>query len=217
MMANRLRQRSGFINSEAFNKRRLYLNKKGTGLLREKVPGAANPMSNPMQMMDMMKGNMVFMIPNFAMMAFVNYFFSGFVCLKVPFPMPSNRFKLMLQRGVDLVSLDVSYVSSLCLYFLVTFGLNGIYRLILGENDLDNMMQMQGMGAMGAMGGGMGAPGQMGFNASAAFESEREVLKLYKHSWVQAEIAEKQLLGDKYPTKHVKTATANLLDMSKLS
>ena len=140
MLAQRLRTRSGFICNASFKKRKLYLTKKGVGLLKQKgIPGAANPMSNPMAMMDMLKGNMTFMIPNFAMMGFVNYFFSGFVCLKVPFPMPSNRFKLMLQRGVDLTSLDVSYVSSLCLYFLVTFGLNGVYKLILGANDLDNM------------------------------------------------------------------------------
>ena len=49
----------------------------GRGLLREKVPGAANPMSNPLAMMDAMKGNIVFMVPNFVMMSFVGYFFSG--------------------------------------------------------------------------------------------------------------------------------------------
>lgn len=151
MMTQRLRGRSGFISPSSFNKRKLFMTKKGTGVLRQKgLPGPANPMSNPMAMMDMLKGNMTFMIPNFAMMAFVNFFFSGFVCLKVPFPMPSTRFKLMLQRGVDLTSLDVSYVSSLCLYFLVTFGLNGFYKLILGENDLDNMMGQMGVSVIGS-------------------------------------------------------------------
>ena len=97
-------------------------------------------------MMDMMKGNLVFMVPNFAMMTFVSSFFAGFICLKLPFPLPSNRFKVMLQRDVDLRSLDVSYVSSLSWYFLVTFGLNGVYRLLLGgQGDFDEnqMMQMQ--------------------------------------------------------------------------
>ncbi len=52
MMSNRLRTRSGFISDQAFNKRKMYLVKKGTGLLKEKnLPGAANPMSNPMAMM----------------------------------------------------------------------------------------------------------------------------------------------------------------------
>jgi len=144
--SQRLRMNGRFLNDAAFNMRKSYMIRKKTGILREKVPGATNPMSNPMAMVDMMKGNIVFMLPNFAMMAFVGYFFSGFVCLKIPFPLPSNHFKLMMQRGVDLTSLDVSYVSSLSWYFLVTFGMNGIMRLIMGsDSDFDDakMMQMQ--------------------------------------------------------------------------
>ena len=52
----------------------------------------------------------------------------------------------MMQRGVDLTDLDVSYVSSLALYFLLMFGLNDVYSLILGEGsemDEQRMMQMQ--------------------------------------------------------------------------
>jgi hypothetical protein len=52
----------------------------------------------------------------------------------------------MLQRGVDLRTLDISYVSSLSWYFMVTFGLNGVYALLIGDHDLMNenqMMQMQ--------------------------------------------------------------------------
>ena len=51
-----------------------------------------------------------------------------------------------MQRGVDLTDLDVSYVSSLALYFLLMFGLNDVYSLILGEGsemDEQRMMQMQ--------------------------------------------------------------------------
>lgn len=61
--------------------------------------------------------------------------------------MPSNRFKMMFQRGVDLSTLDVTYVSSLSWYFLVNFGLRGVYRLMLGEDsdmaDETRMMNMQ--------------------------------------------------------------------------
>ncbi len=176
--------------------RKIGMVRKKTGVLREKVPGATNPMmSNPSSLIDMMKGNMVFMIPNIAMMTFVGYFFSGFVCLKIPFPLPSNRFKVMLQRGVDLTTLDVSYVSSLSWYFLLTFGLNGVYKLILGDSDFDDgnkMMQMQ-MG-MGMMGGG----GPQMFDASAAYRQELDMLNITKPDF-QGDKFERKLLGDRYP------------------
>lgn len=142
--AGRLRAHGQYVHSNSFQKRKAYFIRKKTGALREKCPPPSNPMSNPMAMVDMMKGNVIFMLPNFAMMGFVSSFFSGFVVLKIPFPMPSTRFKLMLQRGVDLQSLDVSYVSSLSWYFLVTFGLTGVYKLILGDDvDLDDTKMMQ--------------------------------------------------------------------------
>jgi ER membrane protein complex subunit 3 len=140
--AMRLRFNGSSISPKSFQYRKAHLIRKKTGLLREKAPPAVNPMSNPMAMMDMMKGNMSFMLPNIAMMSFVSNFFNGFVCLKMPFPLPSIRFKMMMQRGVDLSTLDVSYVSSLSWYFLLTFGLNGVYKLILGADaEMDDMQK----------------------------------------------------------------------------
>lgn len=144
--AQRLRVQGGSLCAQSFQRRKAQLVRKKTGLLREKTPPPVNPMSNPLAMMDMMKGNLSFMLPNIAMMSLVSSFFSGFVCLKIPFPLPSARFKMMTQRGVDLSTLDVSYVSSLSWYFLVTFGLSGVYKLILGadaEVDDTQMMQKQ--------------------------------------------------------------------------
>lgn len=83
MKAQRLRVASTFISEDSFQMRKNYLCQKETGLLRENVPGPPNPMSNPTAMIDMMKGNMTFMLPNMVMMAFVSYFFAGFVLVKV--------------------------------------------------------------------------------------------------------------------------------------
>ena len=201
MACSRLRNHGHYINERAFRMRKQYYTKAKTGLLmEEKVPGAGNPMSNPATMVDMLKNNMVFMVPNFAMMAFVSHFFNGFVCLKVPFPLPSNHFKAMLQRGVDLTTLDVSYVSSLCMYFLVSFGLNGVYRLLLEDgaevDDMKGMMQMQ-MG-MGMVGGG----GAQGFDAKAAFKGEASMIEITKHAYDEVcDRAERLLLGDRYPVE----------------
>lgn len=215
MKAQRLRLNGNCIAPSAYDMRRVYLCRKKVGLLREKVPGAPNPMSNPSGMMDMMKNQMVFMVPNMVMMAFVDYFFVGFVLVKVPFALPSERFKLMTQRGVDLSSLDVSYVSSLSWYFMVSFGLRGVYRLILGEDsdaaDDAKMMQMQ-------MGMGMGG-NAANFDASSAYKQERELLLLHRHSFIGNK-AEKDLLKDKHPAVAAAKAgneASAYLDVSKLT
>jgi hypothetical protein len=208
--SQRLRMNCGFINEEAWLARRQDLCRKKTGTLRENCPAPANPMmSNPMAMVDMLKGNVTFMVPNMIMMTFCSYFFAGFVCVKFPFAMPSNRFKLMLQRGIDLKSLDVSYVSSLSWYLLVTFGLRGVYQLLLGQDvdsDEQRMMQMQ-MGMPG-MGGGMGG----GFDANTAFKRERELLSIIKHKSASDQ-AERQLLGDRYPSSD--STAFEAVDLSK--
>ena len=62
----------------------------------------------------------------------------------------------MLQRGVALGGLDVSYVSSLSWYFVNLFGLRGLFACVLGSDSagLDNaeVMAQQMQGGMGQMG-----------------------------------------------------------------
>lgn len=41
----------------------------------------------------------------------------------------------MLQRGIETPDMDVRWVSSLSWYFLNFFGLNGLYRMILGNDN----------------------------------------------------------------------------------
>ncbi|KAH8069498.1 hypothetical protein JL721_5801 [Aureococcus anophagefferens] len=187
---SRLRNRGArLLPAASFNARKAYFADKTKGLLTKKVKkSGVNPMSNPMGMVDHMKGNMLYMLPNMVMMGIINFFFQGFVICKVPFPLTS-RFKVMLQRGVDLATLDVSYVSSLSLYFLLMFGLRGFFKIALGgQRLLDIAMQMQ-------MGMGMGGPGQM-FDAPGAFKHEREELAMTQHAWALEDV-ELNLVGAK--------------------
>jgi hypothetical protein len=149
--------------------------KDSLGLLRdtEGVEGApANPMlSNPDGMMGPMKKQMAMQMPYMIMMSFVSYFFSGFVIAKIPFYLPTS-FRLMVQRGVNIGALDVTYVSSLSWYFLVMFGLQGVYYLLLGANSGAGKMQMMQM-QMGMSGGANPT-----FNAKNEFKSACDQLEL---------------------------------------
>lgn len=111
-----------------------------------------------------MKQNMMTVLPNMLMMGWVSFFFSGFVLVRLPFPL-TERFKSMLQRGIFLSSLNVSYVSSLSWFFINLFGLRGVFALVLGADNgaVDNpdamMAAQMSMGTGGMMGGpGAGAP-----------------------------------------------------------
>merc|ERR1712194_24027 len=151
--AKMLRMHAGFIPEERFKMRRKFLIDNYLSQAKEKNPADALQMMNdPSMFMDMMKKNMVMVVPQIAMMGWVSYFFSGFIVGKLPFPL-TDRFKMMLQRGVELSSLDVTYVSSLSLYILTLFGLRGILMIALGPNDdADDtkLMQQQMQGGMNA-------------------------------------------------------------------
>ena len=130
-------------------------------------------------MMDMMKRNMSMVVPQILIAAWVNFFYSGFITAKVPFPL-TQRFRAMLQRGVELQSLDVTYVSSLSWYFLNLFGLRGLFSIVLGENTIDDAqmaMQMQQQMATG-------------IDTSKAYVAERENIELIQYVWALAKAEE---------------------------
>ncbi|KAJ6629102.1 integral membrane protein DUF106-domain-containing protein [Mycena sp. CBHHK59/15] len=65
--------------------------------------GPPNPMSDPAAMDGMMAGmktQMVMMVPQMVIMGWINFFFQGFVLIKLPFPLTLG-FKSMLQRGIE--------------------------------------------------------------------------------------------------------------------
>lgn len=62
------------------------------------------------------------------------YWFSDLPSVKLPFPLTLG-FKQMLQRGIDTPDMDVRWVSSLSWYILNWFGLNGLFRILLGNDN----------------------------------------------------------------------------------
>lgn len=177
MRCQRLRANAQFLPPAAVKMRKTYFISKA--LPEAQQDAQQNPSGNdptggdPFAMMNMMKGNMAIVIPNMLMMGWVSYFFSGFVPVKLPFPL-TEKFKPMLQRGLSLSSLDPSYVTSLSWYFLVLFGLRGIWAVAMGANAPDDTKIVQQQ-----FGGGPSAPGQ-----DKAFEAERTELEIFQHSFV---------------------------------
>jgi len=153
--------------------------------------GDANPFQDPFAMVGMMKQNMAMLIPSLVLFAWVSFFFSGFVLVKLPFG-STDRLKAMLQRGIFLRSLDPSYVSSISWYFINFFGLRGLFSLVLGDNNAtDNAKIMQEQ-----MMGGAAMQQQVDFNQ--LFSQERTELEIVQHEW-SVPGAEYRLLGKTPP------------------
>ncbi|KAK3218864.1 hypothetical protein Dsin_012834 [Dipteronia sinensis] len=172
--ARNLRSAANFIPPKSFRARRVYFSNEENGLLHVPKGQAPNPQaqmfSDPNMAMDMMKKNLSMIIPQTLTFAWVNFFFSGFVAAKIPFPL-TQRFRSMLQNGIDLSTVDVSYVSSRSWYFLNLFGLRGLFSLILGEenatDDTQRMMQMSGFG----------------FDPTKNLGAEKDSLDIIQHDW----------------------------------
>ncbi|XP_033647566.1 ER membrane protein complex subunit 3-like [Asterias rubens] len=178
-----LRENGKFLPRQSFNMRKQFFNNDDSGFFKtQKREGVVqNPMADPSMLTDMLKGNLTNILPMIVIGGWINWTFSGFVITKVPFPL-TLRFKPMLQRGVELASLDASWVSSASWYFLNVFGLRSVYSLILGENnaaDQARLMQQQMSQPMGAN------PDPM-----KAFKAEWEALEICGHKWALENVEE---------------------------
>lgn len=178
-----LRENGKYLPKQSFLIRRHYFNAEETGYFKQasKRPSQApNPMTDPTMMTDMLKGNVTNVLPMLLIGGWINWTFSGFVTTKVPFPL-TLRFKVMLQRGIELMSLDASWVSSASWYFLNVFGLRSIYTLVLGENNAaDNTRAVQDQMSGAAM--------SMPPDPKQAFKAEYESLEVIQYKWALKDI-----------------------------
>ncbi|CAO3620325.1 unnamed protein product [Cunninghamella echinulata] len=199
----RLRTFGNNIPLHAFTSRKAYLSQayeNGKYLKNPEATNDNNPLTgpNPMTdpemmegMMDGMKKQMVNMVPQMLIMGWINFFFQGFIVIKLPFPL-TPRFKSMLQSGIDTRDMDVTWVSSLSWYFLNLFGLGSVFALILGDNNAAGA-DMAAMSAMPGMMPGMGAqPGQTP-DFKKLFLAEKENVLITPHVWDLENIEERLL------------------------
>ncbi|NWR48986.1 EMC3 protein, partial [Regulus satrapa] len=185
-----LRENGKYIPKQSFLSRKYFFNNPEDGFFkktkRKVVP--PSPVTDPTMLTDMMKGNVTNVLPMILIGGWINMTFSGFVTTKVPFPL-TLRFKPMLQQGIELLTLDASWVSSASWYFLNVFGLRSIYTLILGQDnaaDQSRVMQEQMTGAAMAM------PA----DTNKAFKTEWEALELTDHQWALEDVEEELMAKD---------------------
>ena len=166
-------------------------------------PDADDDMPNPFAAMDGMKGGMVFMVQNMVMMQGIQYFFSGFILLKVPFHLTMG-FKEMFQKGLEgLKNLDTSYVSSVSLYFLFMFGLRAFFKLVIGTPSLETQETQKMWTKMGLMPGGGAPAGPDDDKQIKGLNQEADNLELMLPKQFKSNLdqVEKRLLKSKYPKK----------------
>jgi hypothetical protein len=112
--------------------------------------------------------------------------------VKLPFPLTLG-FKSMLQRGIETPDMDVRWVSSLSWYFLNFFGLNGLYRLILGGNNSAESTRDTTISPFAAMGTAQAGQPQ---DYAKLFKAERDNLEFAEglYTWT-GEDMETKILG----------------------
>lgn len=147
--AARLRANGTYLSANAIkNREKFFLGPDGK-LKTENIQVTPPDPTEALSQMSM-GGQMAMMATQMVMYSFVTWAFPGFVLLKLPFPV-TEKFRPLLQNGLMVPTLDVSYVTSLSWYFLVTFGTQPFIMLLASQlnkaNFSDVMLQQQmGMG-----------------------------------------------------------------------
>jgi ER membrane protein complex subunit 3 len=131
------------------------------------------------------------------MMQGIQHFFSGFILLKVPFPLTAG-FKNMFQKGLaELPDLEPSYVSSVSWYFLVMYGLSSFFKLVIGDPSLEVREQEMLLAQLGWQ-TVQGPKPPDGTSMAKLLRQEAENLELFMQNHKsEMDSVEKRLLGNK--------------------
>eukprot|EP00929_Paragymnodinium_shiwhaense_P088605 TRINITY_DN4891_c0_g1_i2.p1 TRINITY_DN4891_c0_g1~~TRINITY_DN4891_c0_g1_i2.p1 ORF type:complete len:258 (+),score=83.50 TRINITY_DN4891_c0_g1_i2:97-870(+) len=193
-----LRAHAQYLGEKAFHTRKAYFVKPDKGVLVKNVPKPKDPMdalsggADPTAAMGGMKSQMVFMVSQGLLAYWVSHLFSGFLVAKTPFQL-TFQFKGMLQRGVDVQSLEPGYVSSLCFYIFVMMSSHSLIGLVYA---LTSKTEVEVDDPMNAMMGTMGGAGMMpggGPDMSKVYKAEQEGLEVISHEFL-LESVETELL-----------------------
>jgi len=196
LRSRRLRANGNKIPEDAFERRKAFYTHAEHGLLTKKskptqnqeavIPGMVqNPLMDPNNMGPMMKGQAAMIFSQIYLIVLYNiidHFFSGFVAAKLPFAL-TRGFKGMFQHGIDLPSLEVSYVSSSSWYLLIFSGLRELSVALLGAGANIPM----GPGMTPGMAGGMQQPQMFSQDPAKGFLAEKENVQMTQHDWICAD------------------------------
>lgn len=191
--AQLLQMHGQYLPKNSFEARRIVFTHPDEGLLFEKFPTVnLSQLTDPNQVFGALKGNLLGIVPNIALWALVSHFFSGYIVAKFPFSLPIS-FRGMVQSGIEQLQLDVSYVTSASIYFLILFGLQGVQVLLLGNRATSQSAQMiqqqtLGLGSSLIEGsstqtGSMFNPQQIIPDMNQAFKAQLENLKIIEHEY----------------------------------
>ncbi|KAH3678458.1 hypothetical protein WICMUC_001475 [Wickerhamomyces mucosus] len=136
-----------------------------------------NPLTDPNAsegLMNMAKNSFGNMIAQYAMMGWINFFFTGFILMKLPFPL-TYKFKQMLQAGIATTDLDVRWVSAISWYFISTLGLSSVFNVLYGDTTIASTLNQQQQPS---------APAVVSPQANRAMEAEANDLKIISHKYV---------------------------------
>jgi hypothetical protein len=172
----KLRANYMHISDRGFKSRKAFFINSNDGFFRKKFENKAPDLMNPNMMTDMLKKSGVSGLYYIIIFVGVGYFFSGFILLKLPFGL-TQKFRSMLQQGLNLPDVDVSYVSAISWCLLLIFGLNSIVQHFDGGENY-NMMKEQEQMMKGPM---MGAFGQQGNEFEKRLNDEKDNIEIIPH------------------------------------